>query len=274
LFSNKCAFIIIYYFAGKNNTIIDMERALQLDCNNTLLLSEIDSTNTYIKQQVDKGLAMDGMLVQARQQSSGKGQQSNSWISQNGKDLLFSGLFMPKKHINISPFLINMAISIGVRNYVAALLPAKNIYIKWSNDILVEKEKIAGILIENTWQGNGINTSIIGIGININSIIDKQLLPHATSIIAHKHTETPLNIIDCLEHINGALQILKTDTRQILRQYNSHLYKRNKISALIIDTKIFEGEIIEVLENGHISVLIGNNTYNYEYGSLKIPYSV
>jgi BirA family transcriptional regulator, biotin operon repressor / biotin---[acetyl-CoA-carboxylase] ligase len=273
LFSNKCAFVIIYYFAGKNNTIIDMERTLQLDCNNTLLLSEIESTNTYIKQLVDKGLAKDGMVVQAKQQSAGRGQQNNSWLSQNDKDLLFSGLLMPKKQITISPFLLNMAISLGVRNYIQSLLPHKNIFIKWSNDILVDKEKIAGLLIENTWQGNGISASVIGIGININGTIDKQKLPNATSVLAHNHKKSSIDIKDCMTYINKELETVESDTNIILNNYNRHLYKRNEVVQLLINGVACEGQIVEVLENGLISVSINNQIHSYEYGLLKIPYS-
>ena len=44
-------------------------------------------------------------------------------------------------------------------------LPAK---IKWPNDIYVENQKIAGILIENTIVGMHLKYSVIGIGLNVN----------------------------------------------------------------------------------------------------------
>jgi BirA family biotin operon repressor/biotin-[acetyl-CoA-carboxylase] ligase len=39
--------------------------------------------------------------------------------------------------------------------------------IKWPNDIVIENKKIAGILIENQFQGQKIKSSIIGIGLNV-----------------------------------------------------------------------------------------------------------
>ena len=40
--------------------------------------------------------------------------------------------------------------------------------IKWPNDILSDHHKIAGILIENIIKTNQIESSVIGIGLNVN----------------------------------------------------------------------------------------------------------
>ena len=53
--------------------------------------------------------------------------------------------------------------------------------IKWPNDILSENKKIGGILIENFFKKSKINTSIIGIGLNLNQ--EKfEKVPKATSL--------------------------------------------------------------------------------------------
>ena len=39
--------------------------------------------------------------------------------------------------------------------------------IKWPNDVYVADKKICGILIENTFSGNRISSSVVGIGVNV-----------------------------------------------------------------------------------------------------------
>ena len=54
--------------------------------------------------------------------------------------------------------------------------------VKWPNDILADKDKIAGILIENIIRGVGIRQSVIGIGLNVNQQNFPKSIGNATSL--------------------------------------------------------------------------------------------
>jgi BirA family transcriptional regulator, biotin operon repressor / biotin---[acetyl-CoA-carboxylase] ligase len=54
--------------------------------------------------------------------------------------------------------------------------------IKWPNDIYVDNEKIAGILIQNSIVGNEIEFSVCGMGINVNQTIFSADAPNAVSL--------------------------------------------------------------------------------------------
>jgi BirA family biotin operon repressor/biotin-[acetyl-CoA-carboxylase] ligase len=54
--------------------------------------------------------------------------------------------------------------------------------IKWANDVFVDGKKICGILIENTLSGSKISSSIVGVGLNVNTTFQGELAPIATSM--------------------------------------------------------------------------------------------
>jgi BirA family biotin operon repressor/biotin-[acetyl-CoA-carboxylase] ligase len=71
--------------------------------------------------------------------------------------------------------------------------------IKWPNDIYVDEKKICGILIENSFRGKSISSSIIGIGLNINQRNFNVNLPNPTSMVLCRAEDGPLDIHRCLE---------------------------------------------------------------------------
>jgi BirA family biotin operon repressor/biotin-[acetyl-CoA-carboxylase] ligase len=76
--------------------------------------------------------------------------------------------------------------------------------LKWPNDILSGNNKIGGVLIENMINGNRINGTIIGIGININQVRFEGL-PKASSLFLKTGVE--LEIGDVLNRILALLEV-------------------------------------------------------------------
>jgi BirA family biotin operon repressor/biotin-[acetyl-CoA-carboxylase] ligase len=85
-------------------------------------------------------------------------------------------------------------------NAVVDLLAAHGIEarIKWPNDIYVGDKKICGILIENTILGKWMNSSIIGIGLNVNQKVFDANLPNPTSMALCSEIEEGFNTEDLL----------------------------------------------------------------------------
>jgi BirA family biotin operon repressor/biotin-[acetyl-CoA-carboxylase] ligase len=55
--------------------------------------------------------------------------------------------------------------------------------IKWPNDVLIEKKKVAGILLKSSSKGNKIEKVVIGFGVNVNkTTFEGQYNIHPTSI--------------------------------------------------------------------------------------------
>ena len=129
-------------------------------------LSSVDSTNNYLIDLSQRTSLVEGTIVIAKKQTAGRGQRNNIWSSESDKSLCISLLLKPKLDIT-QQFLFNKFIALS-------LCQALNKYslttkIKWPNDILIDRKKVAGILIENSIRAGKIEKSVVGIGVNINN---------------------------------------------------------------------------------------------------------
>lgn len=133
---------------------------------NITKLEKTVSTNTHMSALLsDKSIGCNS-VVTAKFQSHGKGQGDNIWVSKPGKNLLCSILICPDFIQAHDQFRISKISAIAIND----TLQDFNIkgVVKWPNDTLVNKKKIAGILIENSLMEDAIITSVIGIGLNVN----------------------------------------------------------------------------------------------------------
>ncbi len=130
------------------------------------LFESLPSTNSYAAFLLKNEVIPEGAIVSAEYQTTGRGQGSNIWESENGKNLLISIILYPSIIYPASQFLISMALSLGICDFLKRFIP--DCSIKWPNDIYVNDDKIAGILIENSIMGDKIESTIAGIGLNIN----------------------------------------------------------------------------------------------------------
>jgi BirA family biotin operon repressor/biotin-[acetyl-CoA-carboxylase] ligase len=101
-------------------------------------------------------------VVAAGQQTAGRGRRGTTWESPPGAGLYFSFIARPSTALP----LVTLAAGVGVRDGIAAatgLAPD----LKWPNDLLVDRRKIAGILAEGHAIGTPRQAVIIGVGLNL-----------------------------------------------------------------------------------------------------------
>lgn len=139
---------------------------------------KIDSTNKFIKN-LEKNHTDDGLIVVSDTQLSGRGREDRTWSSPEG-GLWFSVLLYP----NIAPdkgMLITMASSVAVVKAIKDLTGLDS-EIKWPNDVLIKNKKVCGILTEIENKKNKQTYFVVGIGINVNNEIEKNLQKSAISL--------------------------------------------------------------------------------------------
>jgi len=149
-------------------------------------LDETTSTNTFLANYRPVGQT-ELTLVTAEYQTSGRGQRGNSWESSRSKNLLFSLMLRPAELPATHVFLLSeiMALSIceAIRQFlVDSSSSAPAVSVKWPNDIYVDNNKIAGILIENDLCGSFVGRCIIGCGVNINQESFESDAPNPVSL--------------------------------------------------------------------------------------------
>jgi BirA family biotin operon repressor/biotin-[acetyl-CoA-carboxylase] ligase len=230
---------------------------------NIIKLNAIDSTNSYLKKlSMEKELS-DYTIVSAENQTNGRGQMGAIWQSDNGKNLTFS-ILVKFENFNISNrFYISIAVSLGIISALNSLLNA-NFKVKWPNDILAEKDKIAGILIENTFRGSFISQSIIGIGLNVNQEKFPSAIKNVTSLIniAGKKMDRDLLLHQLILNIQNHFLLLKENKLKLLKEkYLNELYSfKSEMNFEDNKKTAFKGKIVGVSEDGRLEILVENKT--------------
>jgi BirA family biotin operon repressor/biotin-[acetyl-CoA-carboxylase] ligase len=126
--------------------------------------AEIDSTNTYLRQEARHG-APEGLVAVADHQTAGRGRLDRRWESPPGANLLTSVLLRPacdSGHLHLASAAVAMAAADACLD-VAGVEPA----LKWPNDLLVGGAKLAGVLAEAEFDGPRLAAVVVGIGINV-----------------------------------------------------------------------------------------------------------
>jgi BirA family biotin operon repressor/biotin-[acetyl-CoA-carboxylase] ligase len=215
---------------------------------NFILLDRVSSTNSYVQELLSKSTPLEeGSVIMAVEQSAGRGQMGNFWEAETGKNLTFSILYKPDSLAIEDQFYLSMAISLGICDFLEKQL-SHEFTIKWPNDIYYNHHKIAGILIENTLQGDKIKNSVIGIGLNVNQLHFESEAPNPISMkhISNKDyvlEELLFNLLNFIEYYYLALKSNKTE--YLKERYLSKLlfygqYHSYKTINGIIDAKIID----------------------------------
>jgi BirA family biotin operon repressor/biotin-[acetyl-CoA-carboxylase] ligase len=184
-------------------------------------------------------------------QSAGKGQPGNSWESARGNNLLFSIVLHPVQVPVDELFLISELVSIAIKRALDVYTP--NIAIKWPNDIYWNDQKLAGILIENSLQGNKIKTVVIGIGLNVNQKKFESDAPNPVSLF--QITGKSINRKQLLDLVCRNIMDLyeEFDLERIQSEYSTSLYRKEGFHLFQAD-ELFRAKIIDVHPDGKLEL--------------------
>jgi BirA family biotin operon repressor/biotin-[acetyl-CoA-carboxylase] ligase len=124
----------------------------------------LDSTNTSLMNAAMKG-AIDGTVVCAEHQRSGRGRRGRRWHSVPGGSLTFSVLWRFENGLQA---LGGLSLAVGLA--IARAVNRQGRFtarLKWPNDVLVDFRKLAGILVEVQGDPHGSAIAVVGIGLNV-----------------------------------------------------------------------------------------------------------
>ncbi len=214
----------------------------------SMYLRETRSTNLVLKEMLREYELPEGFVLRTDFQSAGKGQPGNSWESEKGKNLLFSVLLYPQ-HIAIDQqFILSQLVSVAILRTLNSFCAGFSI--KWPNDIYFGDKKIGGILIENSLQGSKLNTSIVGIGLNINQKTFRSDAPNPVSLrqITAKNQRRKNILQDVLNNIYELYSKMDVDT--IRNEYFENLYRRVGFYTYRDNKGLFEAELAGIESDG------------------------
>ncbi|NND07209.1 MAG: biotin--[acetyl-CoA-carboxylase] ligase [Saprospiraceae bacterium] len=227
---------------------------------------KLPSTNTHAQHLLSTGRPEEGTVIWAHHQTEGRGQMGTRWESAAERNLTFSVILYPRFLAAAEQFYLNKALSTAIAKALQMFFP-NTIHIKWPNDIYVGREKIAGILIQNTLRGGQIYASILGVGLNVNTTHFSAHIPNPTSMyLQGKPIEDLRNLLNqCLEQINHHYLKLMENMTIFDREYKLLLYKRQVKSSFILHEtgqKVY-GYIQNVDPQGQLQIIMedGSNRH-------------
>ena len=176
---------------------------------------EIDSTQNFA-QNIAADKKENGTIIIAEKQTSGRGRLDRKWTSPKG-GIWFSLIIHPKFDVSSST-LIPILSAVALSKSIKSVLDIET-EVKWPNDITMNGKKVAGVLVDASFQTNSIDYLILGIGINFD--ID-------TKKLEKRLTKTPnFYGIDSLRGKEDKTPP-KTLLKEFLLQFEKNLFQLDK----------------------------------------------
>lgn len=205
------------------------------------ILPMIGSSNTELLARAAAGAA-SGTCVAAEIQTAGRGRRGRAWQSQFASSLTFSLLWRFEKG---AAALGGLSLVVGLA-LVRALrqVGVRDAMLKWPNDVIVNGEKLAGILIETQGDMLGPTAAVIGVGMNVRlppalkQSIDQPATDVASHLNAHLHVETTRNEL---------LAAMLRELVVVLDEFSEHGFKFFKSDWLPLHA--LQEQIVTVRQN-------------------------
>lgn len=203
----------------------------------------------FVAHQVARDGGKHGTVIIADEQTKGKGRMNRVWHSHPNDGIWMSVILRPQ----LQPYLAAQLTLLTATVLAEIIEKETNVkpQIKWPNDILINGKKIAGILTEMQAEQDTIQYVIIGMGINVNQLVDtlpKDIRHKASSL----HIETGLSwsIKDLIQSILSGFELAYTD-------YMENGFPKVKIKWEIYGFKIGETIGIKTLQSEWESIFLG-----------------
>ena len=216
----------------------------------------ISSTNDYAKL---KRLAKENLIIIAESQTGGRGTKGRSFSSNKG------GLYL-----SVLTFYDNFPADRAfemMQNYAAAVCETLTFFgvkpqIKWPNDILTGGKKICGILIENTFLGKFISSSIVGLGLNIFNQLPEELMQIATTL--QRETGKSYSVKEVEEKLLYYLE------KGVGEKYGSYLGFIGESITLLSGDKTLRAKMIGVDDKGNLLAEVDGEVRVYASAEVRI----
>lgn len=186
------------------------------------ILDSAISSNTVLLQSAAQG-APSGSVLAVEWQSGGRGRMGRTWHTGLGNALTFSVLWRFEQGLSA---LSGLSLVAGVALLRALhILGVVSAQLKWPNDVLGKRGKLAGILVEAQGDMLGPSAVVIGMGLNL-SLSDNllaQINQPATSLKEMVATQSGIEMpkIEMPER-NILLATILRELRGVLLEFSKH----------------------------------------------------
>ena len=233
----------------------------------------LDSTNSHLMRLASEG-APHGLCVAAELQTGGRGRRGRTWLAGLGGGLTFSLLW--RFDCGASE-LSGLSLAVGVALARALQeLGITGVVLKWPNDLLHQRKKLAGILIELQGDMEGPTTAVIGVGLNLRlpEALRQSIGQSATDFASISGTEQDRNHIFglVLRHLATVLQEFGRAGFPALREewIACHAYQGQPVCLLLPDGSEVRGTASGVAPDGALLVTTGDGERRFASGEISL----
>lgn len=233
----------------------------------------VDSTNMMAMREVHQQNVISGRLYLAEYQTAGRGRRGRAWVSPFAKNLYFSLVW---RFTQGAAALEGLSLVVGLALAKAlATLGISQVQVKWPNDLLVNSQKLAGILLEMHGDASGECQVVIGVGVNV------AMPDQAEGVIGQPWTDlqrlSKVSIsrnqlmAEVLNHLVPELDRFSQHGFSVFRDewQQIHAYQ-HKTVRLMLGSKEVVGECQGVDDRGALIVRHGGVTEHFHAGEISV----
>jgi birA, biotin-[acetyl-CoA-carboxylase] ligase region len=194
------------------------------------------------------------LVVTTDQQTAGRGRRGRSWT--NGKGNFLASFALPLTS-DVAPFAM-MVLAVELATFLQNKITA-DIRVKWPNDIMVEGQKISGIIGEYEQQ---LSCLILGVGVNLHSSPELRDGRHEATSLAEQGFGQDIHD-ELLDHLCSSLSGWmkeNTPTEHVVSKLESLSFPKGSFVRLLSETSSLEGAFDGLTKEGHLKLLDANNT--------------
>lgn len=237
---------------------------------NFIYCDEVDSTNSQLLS--DKEFASkNGTVLFAEKQNNGRGRKNRIWVSNKGLNMTFSVLLTDKRFLQKNVTLINLATCLSIAGSINNLFQLET-DLKWPNDILINKKKVSGILLESTSRGSSIDKLVIGIGLNVNQTNfsgDFNLEPTSIKLELKQNIDRERLLADILNNLEENLETVISNPGHIVEEWRTNCSMiGDKIEVNEDNRKLF-GIFEDIDKDGYLILKIGEKSEQIKFGDVN-----
>lgn len=194
----------------------------------------------------------EGTVIQALEQTSGYGRYGRTWNGGQG-NLMLSLLLkpiLPKGQIATLSLITGLALIGSIKNFI----DGDQLILKWPNDILINNNKCAGILIESISSTDKAPYVIVGVGVNISSA------PIDDASYINEHTQAPVDINQLKDLFLSNLESKyhkwqKHGFSAFREDYLNETYNRGTVIGVKLNQKVVTGAFKDIDSDGNLLIL-------------------
>ena len=172
---------------------------------------------------------------------------------------------IPVDRISLLQFWVANALRTGIQEVYGVQSE-----VKWPNDLVVDSQKLAGILIETKISSPKVSYAVVGIGLNVN-LTDGELPTGATSIsmVRKKRFSLEKTLSSILTIMEGHYGNL-TDEKAVVAEWWEHCAHRMKPVIIETGNGKVRGRCIGVSPDGNSFIQTDHGTVTVPDGTLRL----